>query len=142
MVFCAVWHEFSAQLHQCRQIKPLRSTISFMKKWHSVELGANPHSQSQLNIFVPLYAITARCTWTARDENFVLYTVKLCLSYYPPLQHKIQDTRYSKVVFIILSPSSAQDTRILFRYHRLTIEYNEIFIYTMNVKNKDQTNSK
>ena len=32
-----------------------------------------------------------------------------------------------------------QDTRILFRYHRLTIEYNKIYIYTMSVKNKDQT---
>ena len=35
-----------------------------------------------------------------------------------------------------------QDTRILFRYHRLTIEYNKIYIYTMSVKNKDQTKSK
>ena len=30
----------------------------------------------------------------------------------------------------------------LFRYHRLTIEYNEIYIYTMSVKNKDQAESK
>ena len=35
-----------------------------------------------------------------------------------------------------------QDTRILFPYHILTIEYNEIYIYTMSVKTKDQTNSK
>ena len=36
-----------------------------------------------------------------------------------------------------------QDTRIFFRCHRLTIEYNKIYIYTMSVKNnKDQTKSK
>ena len=35
-----------------------------------------------------------------------------------------------------------QDTRILFRYHRLTIEYKKIYIYTMSVKNKDKAKSK
>ena len=50
--------------------------------------------------------------------------------------------QYNWVCMLSYTRYKIQDTRILFRYHRLTIEYNEIYIYTISVKNKDQTNSK
>ena len=46
------------------------------------------------------------------------------------------------ILFTIDTRYKIQDTRILFRYHTLTIEYNKIYIYTMSVKNKEQTKSK